>query len=132
MLSLAPICTEKLSTSTFGNKKCESTELERVSFNLKNSKEKIEVEALCIPFICLPIKKQSVEFAKNNFWTSKRVKAGWLKVYQIFIGLLVTENVKFGTPGEPVGVETKFGWVFNDPMNGVKNDIADEKFVSTL
>ena len=61
--------------STFSSKKCDSNELEKVSVHLKNSKEKFEVEALCTPFICLPVKKQSTDFAKNNF-DYLRVRAG--------------------------------------------------------
>ena len=51
----------------FGNKKCKSKNLERVSVHLKNSKEKFEVEVLCTPFICLPIQRQSSNFPKQNF-----------------------------------------------------------------
>ena len=67
ILQLAPKCTERISISTFGNKECESKNSENVSVHLKNSKEKFEVESLCTPFICLPIQRQSGNFAKQNF-----------------------------------------------------------------
>ena len=67
ILHLLLICTERISISTFGNKECESKILEKVSVQLKNSEEKFEVKALCTPFICLPIQKQSSNFARENF-----------------------------------------------------------------
>lgn len=67
ILQLALICTERISISKFGSKECESKNLEKVSVHLKNSNKKFEVKALCTPFICLPIQKQSSNFSKENF-----------------------------------------------------------------
>ena len=47
-----------------------------------------------------------------------------------FYRLFVTENVKFGEPGEPVRVETKFGWVLNGPLKDKDvNDSSSTNFV---
>ena len=141
VLQLAPICTEKIKISTFGSKKCDSDELEKVSVHLKNSREKFEVEALCTPFICLPVKKQSTDFARNNFDYLKELELADSKstdeidllIGSDFYWLLVTGNVKFGKPGQPVGVETRFGWVLNGPVKGGENnDTSNMNFVSEL
>ena len=50
-----------------------------------------------------------------------------------FYWLLVTGNVRFGNPGEPVGVETKFGWVLNGPLKGEDvNGLFNTNFVSQV
>lgn len=41
ILQLSPICTERISISTFGNRECESKNLEKNSVYLKNSKENL-------------------------------------------------------------------------------------------
>ena len=125
-----------------GNKECESENLEKVSVHLKNSKGKFEVKALiCTPFICLSIQKQYSDFAKENLDYLKQLKlANSRSKYDIdlligsdFYWLLVTGNVEFGNPGEPVGVETKFGWVLNSPLKGGDvNGPSSTNFVSKV
>ena len=141
MLQLASICAERISISTFGNKKCKFKNLERVSVHLKNSKEKFEVEVLCTPFICLPIQRQSSNFPKQNFDYLKELELHNSKLkndIDLLLGsdfywLLVTGNVKFGNPGEPVRVETKFGWVLNGPLKGEDvNGLSNTNFVVTF
>ena len=141
MLQLASICTERISIYKFGNKKCKSKNLERVSVHLKNSKEKFEVEVLCTPFICLPIQRQSSNFPKQNFDYLKELELPNSKskndidvlIDSDFYWLLVTGNVKFGNPGEPVRVETKFGWVLNDPLKGEDvNGLSNTNFVNEI
>ena len=57
---------ETISISTFMNKTCENSKLERVSINLKGvSNFKFSIEALCTPFIFLPLKSQAITFAKT-------------------------------------------------------------------
>lgn len=62
ILQQASSCVEKISIFTFGNNECESEK----EF-AKRFLEKFEVKSLCTPFICLPIQKQSSNFAKENF-----------------------------------------------------------------
>ena len=137
ILQLAPKCTERISISTFGNKECESKNLEMLSVHLKNSKEKFEVEALCTSFICL----QSSNFAKQSFDYLQQLELANSKSkndIDLFIGsdfywLLVTGNVKFGKLEKPVGVETKFGWVLNGPLKGEDvNGLSNRNFVSEV
>ena len=59
--------TERISISIFGNKECESKNLEKFSGNLKNSEEKIEITSSCTPLLCLAIQKQYNNVAKKNF-----------------------------------------------------------------
>ena len=63
---LAPICTERISISIYRNKYCESKHLGKVSMHLKNSQEKFELKVFCVPSTCLPVQKQSSNFAKEN------------------------------------------------------------------
>ena len=98
------------SISTLENIEREYKDLE-VSVYLKNSKEKFKVKPLCTPFICLPTQKQSTNFVKENFDYLKELELANSKSkndIDLLIGsdlywLLVTRNVKFGNPGEPVG-----------------------------
>ena len=141
ILQLSLICTERISFSTFGNKECEFKNLEKVPVHLKNFKEKFEVEGLCTPFICLPIQRQSSNFAKQNFDYLKELELANSKSKNdtdLLTGsdiywLLATGNVKFGNPREPVGVETKFGCVLNGPLKDEDvNGLSNTNFVSEV
>ena len=141
ILQLAPICTERISISTFGNKERESKNLEKVSVHPKNSNGKFEVKALCTPFICLLIQRQSSNFAKQNFDYLKELELANseskndidLLIGSDFYWLLVTVNVKFGNPGEPVEVETRFGRVLNGSLKGEGvNGLSNTNFVSEV
>ena len=68
VLGLTAIFEETISISTFMNKTCENSKLERVSINLKGASNfKFSTEALCTQFTCLPLKNQPITFARNNF-----------------------------------------------------------------
>ena len=57
-----------MSILTLGNKIPEKKELQRVCFNLENALGNyFSIEALCIRFICLPLKNQPVEFTQKNY-----------------------------------------------------------------
>ena len=75
-------------------------------------------------FICLPITNQPVDkYVKNNFEFLKNLNladSGTMEVDMLigsdFYRSLVTGKVKMGRTGEPVAIETKFGWVLNGPL----------------
>ena len=122
MLDLTAIAEETISISTFMNKTCENSKLERVSINLKGASNfKFSIEALCAPFICLPLKTQPVTFAKNNFEFLRELEladTGSSDDIELLIGsdfywAFVTGNIRLGKVGEPVEVESKFGWLLN-------------------
>ena len=46
-----------------------------------------------------------------------------------FYWSIVTGNVRLGKVGEPVGVETRFGWVLNGPVNSEKTASANINIV---
>ena len=109
--------------------------------HLKILKKNLRSKHFCTPFICLPIQRQSSNFAKQNFDYLKELKLANSKsksdidllIGSDFYWLLVTGNVRFGNPGEPVGVETKFGWVLNGPLNGEDvNGLFNTNFVSQV
>ena len=125
-LNLKTISKEKTSINAFSSKKFETTELDKVCINLKmNSGENFSMEVLCKPFICLPITNQPVKYAKNSFEFLKDLNladSGTKEEIDMLIGFdfywsLVTGKVKMGKTGEPVAIETKFGWVLNGPLN---------------
>ena len=85
---------------------------------------KFSIEALCTPFICLPLKNQPITFAKNNFEFLKDLEladTGSSDDIELLIGsdfywAFVMGNVRLGKVGEPVGVKSKFGWLLNGPV----------------
>ena len=92
---------------------------------LKNDKnDTFEIKALCTNFICLPINSQLVCNIQNKFHHLKGLKlidSGHGGDIDILIGSdyyrgLVPGKVKVGLIGEPVGVETQYGWVVNGPV----------------
>ena len=71
--------------------------------------------------ICLPISNHPVKYAKNNFEFLKNLNladSGTMEeIGSDFYRSLVTGKVKMDKTGEPVAIETKFGWVLNGPLN---------------
>ena len=82
---------------------------------------KFSIEALSTPFISLPLKNQPITFAKNNFEFLKDLELAdtdssddiELLIGSDFYWAFVTGNVRLGKLGEPVGVESTFGWLLN-------------------
>ena len=102
---------------------CEKSKLE--ALNLKGASNfKFSIEALCTPFICLPLKNKPITFAKNNFEFLKNLEladTGFSDDIELLIGsdfywAFVTGNVRLGKVGVPVGVESKFGWLLSGPV----------------
>ena len=71
--------------------------------------------------ICLPISNHPVKYAKNNFEFLKNLNLAdsctMEEIGSDFYRSLVTGKVKMDKTGEPVAIETKFGWVLNGPLN---------------
>ena len=68
ILDLVPISKENISISTFENPNSKQSTFKKVCFNLKNkSKQTFSIEVLSIPFICLPVKNQLINFVKTGF-----------------------------------------------------------------
>ena len=65
-LDLKTIYRETISISTFMSKTKENSKLDRVSMK-GASNFQFCTEALCTPFICLPIKNQSNSFVQTNY-----------------------------------------------------------------
>ena len=139
MLDLIAIAQETISISTFMNKTCENSRLERVSINLKGASNfKFSIEALCTSFICLPFKNQPITFAKNNFGFLKDLEladTGSSDDIELLIGSdfywgFVTRNVKLSKVGELVGVESKFGWLLNGPVPTQQSVSANVSFAN--
>ena len=65
-LDLKTIYRETISISTFMSKTKENSKLDRVSMKGASNFE-FCIEALCTPFICLPIKNQSNSFVQTNY-----------------------------------------------------------------
>ena len=123
-LNLKIICQETISISTFLSKTTENSKLDRVYITLKRvSNFEFCIEALCTPFICHLIKNQSINLVQNNYDYFKDLRlaeSGSNDDIELLIGCfywpVVTGKVKIGKIGEPVCVETKFGWLLNGPV----------------
>ena len=124
-LKLIPASHENKSISTFRNKTPEKKELQRVCFNLKNALGSyFAIETLCTEFICLPFKNQPVQFTQKKYSHLQNLNlavSGASSDMDLIVGSdyywdLVTGKVKTGKPGEPVAVETVFGWILNGPV----------------
>ena len=124
LLKLKGVSKENIYMIKFGDTKSKNSFLENVLLKLKNDKnETIEIKALCTNFICLPINNRTVCNIQNKFDHFRGLKLVDLDHrgdIDILIGSdyywsLATGKVKIGLIGEPVGVETKFGWVLNGP-----------------
>ena len=84
-----------------------------------------EISALCLPLICLPLKKQPLkyiqnlpEFAELNFAdTGDTENEIDLLIGSAFYWSLVTGNVKDLEKSSLVAIETKLGWVFSGPVD---------------
>ena len=92
---------------------------------MKNKENKnFEIEALCKDFICLPIKNQPIKLVKSKFEFLNNLQladSGYSEEIDLLIGSdfywsIVTGAVKVGKIGEPVGVESEFGWLLNGPL----------------
>ena len=122
---MTAVAEETISISTFMNKTCENSKLERVSINLKGASNfKFSIEALCTQFTCLPLKNQPITFARNNFEFLKDLEladTGSSDDIELLWGSdfyweFVTGNVRPCKVGEPVGLQSKFGLLLNEPL----------------
>ena len=90
------------------------------------------IAALCTDYICLPVKNQPIKSAQSSFGHLSGLKlpgSGHGGEIDILVGSdwyceLVTRKVKVSNSGEPVGVETKFGWVLNRPISHRQEDLS--------
>ena len=137
-LNLKIICQETISISTFLSKTTENSKLDRVYITLKGvSNFEFCIEALCTPFICHPIKNQSINLVQNNYDYFKDLQLAESSSngdIELLIGCfywpMVTGKLKIGKIGEPVGVETKFGWLLNGSVTESENISPCLRFVN--
>jgi len=125
-LGLSVLGKEHLSINTFGNNKSKDSVLDKVSFELNNDKKQtFEILALCNKTICLPIMNNFLDASKERFSHLKGIKFADpgesgddvdVLIGSDFYWSLVTGNVRKGKEGEPVAIETEFGWVLNGPV----------------
>jgi len=126
-LMLNVIGKEHLSINTFGNSKTKSSVLEKVSFRLNNNKkESFDMQALCNDVICLPFRNDFLNVKRADFSHLEGIEfadSGESKddidllIGSDFYWSFVTGKVRIGKVGEPVAIETQFGWVLNGPEN---------------
>ena len=90
-----------------------------------NENKSFELSALCLPLICLPLKKQPLNYVQNlpefvelNFAdTGDTGNEIDLLIGSDFYWSLVTGNVKPLEKSSLIAIETKLGWVFSGPVN---------------
>ena len=117
----------------------ENCKLNRVFITLKGASNlEFCIEALCIRFVCFPIKNQNINIVQNSYDHFKNLQlaeSGFNCDIELLIGSdfcwsVVTGNVKIGKTREVVSVETKFGWLFNGPVTKRENISTCLSFVN--
>ena len=120
---------ENISLNTFANSVSKDSLVDRVKLNIlprvENKNKSFEISALCLPLICLPLKKQPLnyvqnlpEFAELNFAdTGDAGNEIDLLIGSDFYWSLVTGNVKALEKSSLAAIETKLGWVFSEPVD---------------
>ena len=129
-LGLPTIRKEKVIIKTFGQNNTTQKEIDVVQFKVENKITKgfVFIEALCVPFICSPLKNQNIIAAVN---THKHLQGLFLSDYSngenelkvdILIGLhyyysFVTGKVVRSQEMEsPVALESVVGWILGGPV----------------
>ena len=96
----------------------------------KNKNLNYYVEALCVPYICSPLKEHFVQETQSQFNHLKDLQLSETKQQNeitdidILIELnfyysLISGQIKRGFPSDPVAVESAFGWIIcgiNTPL----------------
>ena len=110
-------------------------ELDVVQLYLRGNTKKLNyyVEALCVPYICSPLKEHFVEETISQFNHLKDLQLSETKQQNeitdidILIGFdfyysLVSGRIKRGFPSDLVAVESVFGWIICGPTSKAKTN----------
>ena len=108
-------------------------ELDVVQLSLRGKTKNLNyyVEALCVPYICSPLKEHFVQETQSQLNHLKELQLSETKQQNeitdidVLIGLdfyysLVSGRIKKGLPSDPVAVESVFGWIICDPTSKAK------------
>ena len=91
------------------------------------------IEALCVPYICSPLKEHFVQETQSQFNHLKDLQLSETKQQNeitdidILIELnfyysLISGQIKRGFPSDPVAVESVFGWIICGPPSKAKTN----------
>lgn len=116
--------TERLEISTFGNNQTSNQIASNIELSLISSnKQSIPIQALAVPFICLPVRNQPSEAAKGHFekLNLNYADSGLDNEIDLLVGSdyyweLVTGKIHQGKEAGLVAMETKVGWVLSGPI----------------
>ena len=110
-------------------------ELDVVQLYLRGKTKNLNyyVEALCVPYICSPLKEHFVQETQSQFNHLKDLQLSESKQQNevtdidILIGLdfyysLVSGRIKRGFPSDLVAVESVFGWIICGPTSKAKTN----------
>ena len=112
---------EKISVNTFGGCKAKGACLDKVYLISRNQENiTFAITAPCTDYICLPVKNQPIKSAQSSF----DQLSSFTLVGSDWHWELVTGKVKVGNLEEPIGVETKFGWVLNGVTSHHKGHLS--------
>lgn len=137
ILNLPVKGTEKLEISVFGNKQTSNRIASNVELSIASSSnaQAIPIQALTVPFICLPVRNQPLEAAKGHFENLNLnfADSGLDDEIDLLVGLdyfweLVTGKLHQGKEPGLVAMETKIGWVISGP---IAIDAAHKNFSSS-
>ena len=130
-LQLESLGKEHLCIKTFGSDKKDASDLDLVKFHVKSLSGDTNTElcGLAIPFICSPIAKQPLSFAKHYYPHLRGLELADNNEDNCEIDLLigadnywgmVTGTVRRGESG-PMAVKTSLGWVLSGPTRNLDN-----------
>ena len=120
---------ENISLNTFANSVSKDSLVDRVKLNIlpraDTENKSFEISALCLPLICLPLKKQPLNDVQNLPEVAELSFANTgdtgneidLLIGSDFYWSLVMENVKALEKNSLVAIEAKLGWVFSGPVD---------------
>ena len=131
-LKLRTIWKENILIQSFASDEGHIEELDVVQLYLRGKTKNLNyyVEALCVPYICSPLKEHFVQETQSQFNHLKDLQLSESKQQNeitdidILIGLdfyysLVSGRIKRGFPSDLVAVESVFGWIIcgiNTPL----------------
>ena len=134
-LKLRTIRKENILIQRFASDEGHIKELDVVRLCLRGKTKKLNyyVEALCVPYICSPLKEYFVQEIQSQFNHLKELQLSETKQengitdIDILIGLdfhysLVSGRIKKGLPSDPVAAESVFGWIICGPTSKTKTN----------
>eukprot|EP00794_Sanderia_malayensis_P004267 gene4267-biopygen3471 len=143
-LSLQPLREERLAISTFGDVKADERVRDVVRVELESTERRNvgNIEAYVVDKIS-QVANEHLELIKHDYehlkgvWFSDVCRSEDTLEIDILLGTdflheFQDGQIRRGKPGEPVAIETKFGWVLSGPLRGKSLYSSEQVNVSVV